>query len=373
MRGTDKLNRQQIQDATDKLKAQVRVSGNATGASASLKTTEANLAETLKLVRELLRSSTFPEAEFAQVKQQELAEVEAGKSEPEALASLAMNRHMNAQYRRGDVRYAATMDEQIEDLNKVTLEEVRGFYKQFYGPGEGEIAIAGQFDPAQVEPLVKQLFADWKSPAHYEHVPDNYTKVAAANEKIETPEKANSLFLADIGFAMNDEAADYPALMIANAIFGGSTNSRLFSRIRVKDGLSYGAGSQLDVQVKDTSASLAAYAISAPQNTPKVETDFEDELQKAITVGFTQDELDKAKKTWLDQQAISRADEAGIGRRLAGLQHWGRTFDWQAQLEAKVSALTLDQINAAFRKYADPKALVIVKGGDFKKSGAYQQ
>jgi zinc protease len=373
MRGTEKLNRQQIQDAADKLKAQISVSGSASGAKASVKTVEANLGESLKLVQQILRTPAFPEAEFAQVKQQELAEVESGKSDPQMLTSVALNRRLNPQYARGDVRYVATLDEQIEDLNKVTLDEVRSFYKQFYGPGQGEITVSGQFDPAQIEALAKELFADWKSPAHYERVADTYTKLAASNDKIETPDKQNSLFLTANAFSANDESSDYPALILANAIFGGSTNSRLFTRIRVRDGLSYGAGSELSIPTKDDSAALLSYAISAPQNTPKVETDFLDELQKAVTTGFTQDELDKAKKTWLDQQAISRADEASIGRQLQRLERWGRTFDWQAQLEAKVSAVTLDQINAAFRKYVDPKTLVIVKGGDFKKAGAYQQ
>ncbi len=155
-------------------------------------------------------------------------------------------------------------------------------------------------------------------------------------------------------------------------IFGGTTNSHLFLRIRVKDGLSYSAGSYVSIPTKDDSASFGAYAIAAPQNTPKVEADFKEELNKVIKDGFTQDELDKAKRTWLDEQAVRRADEANIGRQLQSLQRWDRTMEWQAKLEALVSALTLDQINAAFRKYLNESELVIVKGGDFKKVGVYQ-
>lgn len=373
MRGTQKKTRQQIQDATDKLKAQISVSGSATGASGAVRTTEANLAESLKLVRELLREPSFPEAEFAQVKQQQLAELESGKSDPQHLASITLRRKMTPQYKYGDVRYAYTIDEEMAEVNKVTLDQVQDFYKNFYGAGAGEVVVSGQFDPAQVQALVQQLFGDWKSAAKYEHVPSTYVKVAASNEKIETPDKQNSLFLADTVFQMNNDAPDYAALTIANTIFGGTTNSRLFRRIRVKDGLSYGAGSNLNVPTHDDAASLNIYAISAPQNTPKVEAAFADELGKALKDGFTQEELDKAKKTWLDEQAVRRAEEASVGRQLQSLQRWNRTFEWQARLEAQVSALTLDQVNAAFRKHVDPAAFVIVKGGDFKKAGAYQQ
>jgi len=372
MRGTTQKDRQQIQDATDKLKAQVNVRGTVTGVTASVRTTEANLAESLKLVRELLREPSFPEAEFAQVKQQQLAQIESQKSEPTALASNEMARKTNPQYKRGEVHYVPTFDEETADLNKATLEEVRAFYKQFYGAGEGEVVVSGQFDVAQVEAEVKQLFGDWKSAARYAHVPDHYTAIAASNEKIETPDKQNSLFLTSINFKLNDDSPDLAALKIANAIFGGTTNSRLFQRIRVKDGLSYGAGSSVNIPTVDDAASIDSYAISAPQNTPKVEADFKDELAKALKDGFTQDELDKAKKTWLDAQAVRRADESNIGGQLQSFERWHRTFEWEAKLEAQVAALTLEQVNAAFRKYADPEKLVIVKGGDFKKVGAFQ-
>jgi len=372
MRGTQQKNRQQIQDATDKLKAQIQVSGSATYAFASARTVEANLADTLKLLRELLREPSFPEAEFAQSKQQILASIESGKSEPNSLVRTELNRKMKPQYPRGHVLYEETLDEQMESVNKITLDEVRSFYKQFYGPAEGEVVVSGQFDPAKIEALVKELFGDWKSPSRFERVKETYVAIKPANEKIETPDKQNGLFQAAVAFRLNDDSPDLAALRIANLIFGGSTNSRLFTRIRVKDGLSYGAGSNLSIPTQDEAASLMAYAIAAPQNMPKVEAAFTDELSKALKDGFTQDELTKAKKTWLDEQALSRADEANLGRQLRSLQRWNRTMEWQAALEAKVAALTLDQVNAAFRKYIDPNAVVIVKGGDFKKVGVFQ-
>ena len=105
-----------------------------------------------------------------------------------------MSRHFNARYPRGDVRYVSTIDEQIEDVKKVTLDDVRKFYTQFYGAGEGEIVISGQFDPAQMQKLVTELFGDWKSASRYERIPNPYDKVAAINHKIETPDKQNALF-----------------------------------------------------------------------------------------------------------------------------------------------------------------------------------
>jgi len=372
MRGTTKKNRQQIQDETDRLKAQINVYGSVDGVSASIRTRDANLADSLRFTRELLREPSFPETEFEEIRQQRVAGAESGKTEPNTLTPLDLNRHLNAEYKRGDTRYVSTIDEQIEDLKKVTLDETRKFYKEFYGPGEGEIVISGQFDPAAMKKLVTELFGDWKSPAHYERILDMYEKASAINDKIETPDKQNALFLTGMTMQMNDEDPDYAALTIAGTVFGGNANSRLFQRIRVKDGLSYGAYGGFQIPTKDNGARFSTSAIAAPQNMPKVEVDFNEELTHALKDGFTDDEVQKAKKTWLDQRSQARTEDGSMANTLMARERWGRTLMWDAKLEAAVAALTADQVNAAFRKHVDPAAISIVKGGDFKKVGAFQ-
>ena len=163
------------------------------------------------------------------------------------------------------------------------------------------------------------------------------------------------------------------ALLIAGMVFGGSPNSRVFQRIRVKDGLSYGASAGFSVPTKDDGGRFTAFAIAAPQNMPKVEAAFQEELAKALKDGFTADEVEKAKKTWLDERSVARAEEASVANLLMQRARWGRTMDWDAKLEAAVAALTLQQVNEAFRAHVDAAGLSIVKGGDFKKAGAYQQ
>lgn len=372
MRGTKTKTRQQIQDETDRLKAQIYVYGNAESASANIRTLDANLADSLRFARELLREPSFPESEFEQIRQQYIASAENGKTEPTTLAYLEVNRHFNAQYRRGDVRYTPTLEEEIEDLKKVTLADARQFYTQFYGPGEGEIVVSGQFEPAQVQKLVTELFGDWKSPSHYERIKSPYRDVESINQKIETPDKQNAIFLARMPMKMNDADPDYPALTIAGMVFGGSPNSRLFLRIRVKDGLSYGAGAQFYVPTNDDDGTLFGQAIAAPQNTPKVEAAFKEELARALKDGFTDEEVAKAKKAWLDERSVQRAEESAVAGILINRERWNRTLQWDAKLEAAVAALTTQQVNDAFRRHVAPTAITIVKGGDFKKAGAYQ-
>jgi zinc protease len=223
-----------------------------------------------------------------------------------------------------------------------------------------------------VQKLVTELFGDWKSATPYARVTTPYQKVETINRKIETPDKQNALFLVGMNLKMTDEDPDYPALTIAGMVFGGSPNSRLFQRIRVKDGLSYGASAGFSMPTKDDGGRLFGSAIAAPQNMPKVEAAFNEELARAMKDGFTADEVEKAKKAWLDQRSVSRAEEASVASLLMSRERWGRTLDWDAKLEAAVAALTPQQVNAAFLRHVVPAEVSIVKGGDFKKVGAFQ-
>src|SRR5207253_2220673 len=116
----------------------------------------------------------------------------------------------------------------------------------------------------------------------------------------ETPDKQNAFFIGASRIKMTDEDPDYPAMIIANYVFGGGVGtSRLWGRLREKEGFSYGAGSQMMIPTKTDNGMLLGYAIYAPQNGPKLENAFQKELSKVLQNGFTAEEVENAKKSWL--------------------------------------------------------------------------
>ena len=371
MRGTKNKSRQQIQDEMDKLKARINVGGGPSGVSATIETTEANLPGALKLVAEVLRQPSFPENEFEPVRQQRLAGLEGMKSEPQMMAIVAFQRHVS-RYPKGDVRYVGTIEEQIDDFKKVTLDEARGFYNQFYGASDAEFIASGQFDKAAITKLASELFGDWKSPLPYKRVTNPYRKVEPTNIKIEAPDKQNAMFVSGTALRMTDEDPDYAAVLFANYMLGGSGASHLFKRIRDKEGLSYGVGSQVMAPAKDDGGMFIGFAISAPQNSPKVEVSFKDELTRVLKEGFTAEEIAAAKKSWLQEQQVQRSQDQMLVRTLSSLEQFSRTMKFRGDVEAKVEALTPEQINEAFRRHIDPAALSVIKAGDFKKAGVFQ-
>jgi zinc protease len=368
MRGTAKRTRQQIKDEFDRMKASVMVGGDLDSASARITTTRENLPAVLDLVAEILKEPSFPQNEFEQLKQQQLAGIERMKTEPQMIASTEFRRHRN-NYPKEDVRYVPTLEESIERIKAVTLDDVKAFHKDFYGASKGEISIIGDFDKEAAQKQIASLLGGWKSPRPFKEIERKYQPVPAKAEAFETPDKANAFWIAGVAFQMKDNDPDYPALLLGNYIFGGSAlGSKLFTRIRNKEGLSYGVGSQMMAPAKDDAAMFAAFAISSPANAPKVEASFKDELKKALTEGFTAEEVEAAKKSWAQQEQVQRAEDANLAAALSALGYLDRTMKWEADMEAKVMALTPAQIKAAMAKHLDPAKFSFFRAGDFKKA-----
>ncbi|MDJ1501910.1 pitrilysin family protein [Xanthocytophaga agilis] len=369
MRGTEKHTRQQIQDELDKLKARVYVYGGADKCVVNIETLRENLPAVLKLVSEFIQTPNFPVEEWEKLKQEKLAQIEEQKSDPQSIAYTELNRYINP-FPKSDPRYNFTFDEQIAELNALTIDQIKQFHKDFYGASNANLAISGDFDEKEIKDLVTQSLANWKSPKPYSRLTRTYQDIAAINKSFETPDKANAMFFAQVKLPINDNDPDYPALLLGNEILGGGfLNSRLATRIRQKDGISYGVGSYAFAdQSEDKIGGWGAYAIYAPENAGKLEVAFQEEIKKVLTEGFTKQEIEEAKKGWLQNNQVSRAQDGYIAGKLEDNLTYNRTFKWDEEFENKVKALTPEQINAIMKKYIDPSKISIVKAGDFEKA-----
>ena len=368
MRGTQKHTRQQLQDELDKLKVQMAANAADNDANLNVTTVRASIVPALRLAAEVLRQPAFVETEFEQIRQTSLGRTEGILKEPNALAPLALRRHL-IRYPAGDPRAVTTFEEDIANTKKLTLADVKKFYSDFFGASNAELAIVGDFDPAEVRKVVEEELGAWKSPAPYQLVLRKRDAVSPANQMIETPDKANAVFMAGFTLSMNQDDPDYPALLFANRMLGGDLKSRLWRRIREKEGFSYGVGSALVASARSPFAQFMVQATAVPQNIPKVEDAFKDELAKVLKDGFSDEEVAAAKKSYLDERMLSRTQDAGLARTLAQNEQFGWTMAREADLDRKISALSTAQINAAAKKYLDPAAVSYFKAGDFKKAG----
>ena len=358
-RGTSQYNRVALTDAFERLRM--------TGGPHQFETTRANLPDALRLAAQVLKSPSFPAAEFAQLRAQMLVAIEASRSEPQALAARALARHFNT-WPRGDVRYEGSIDDDLADTRAATLEQVQAFHRDFYGAAPAELAIVGDFDADAIVPVIEQLFGAWQPVTPVAPVLRRHDVVAPQRFALDTPDKENGVYMARHNLDLHIDDADYPALMIANYIFGeGGLKSRLLDRIRQKDGLSYGGGSQLAAGELDRAGAFTISAIAAPHNLARLEKAVGEALAMALKGGFSQAELAGAKSGLLQQRLQNRADDGVLAAGWTSYLYRNKTFEWSAAFEQRLLAVTLPQLNAAFRKAIDPAKLTVVTAGDSKK------
>ena len=365
MRGTTRRSRQEISDELDRLKAQGGVDGNVLSASGFFTTVRENLAAVLGLAGEILREPAFDPDEFEVLREERLAAIEPQRSEPEGLVLQAFNRHL-IRFPEAHPRYWATYEEQIERLNAASVDDARTFWSTFYGAEGGAISVVGDFDPDETLAVLEEVFAGWEAPEPYEHVPDPYVEVETVAMDIETPDKANAWMAAVTTFQMRDDDPRYPALRMADFMLGGGfLNSRLTNRIRQEEGLSYGVGSLTTVPSFDDRGVFLGYAIFAPENAEEVVEAFRDELSRALEHGFTQEELDAAKRGYLDAQQSGRSNDLGLASQLSNNLFLDRGMSFIEAQEAAFEALTLEEVNRALGDYVPLENISIFRGGDF--------
>lgn len=365
-KGTKSKTRQQIKDEFDKLKAQVNFSSTGNAIVANVQTTRENLMPALALVAEVLREPSFPQTEFDEMMRQQLQGIESQKSEPTALAITRFQQKITP-YPKGHPLETKSIDETIADLKTLTNAQVSAVYRELVGATYGDIAVSGDFDAAQVTAWAQSTFDGWKSPKPFQRLERKFFDVPQFTESIETPDKANAFFLAGQNLKIRDDSPEYAALTMGNFVLGGGfLNSRLATRIRQKDGISYGVGSGLQAQALDSVGTWQANAIYAPENVLRLETAFGEEVGRILSEGITAQELEAARSAWLQQRQQGRSSDAQLVAMLSNQVTNNRTMSFEAQLDDKVRSLTAEQVNAALKKHINLAKISTVKAGDFK-------
>ncbi len=364
--GTDTRDRQQIRDRLDALQAELSVAPAAGGVNVGIATKREHLPAVIALLGAILRRPAFPPAVLEEQRSQALTGVEQQHKEPEALASNAIERHAN-RHPRGDVRHARSFDEMVEDIRSARVEQLREFHRRFYGGSHAEFGASGDMDTAAVKAALEAAFGDWTSPLPYRRVSDPFMAVPPARMIVAAPDKQNANMAAFLPMPLTDESPDYAALTLANHLLGGGGSSRLWTRIREKEGLSYGVYSYVVWNPDEPNSPWQAGAIFAPQNRAKVEAAFREEIARALKEGFTASELEEAKRGLISTRRLSRAQDSRLAAGLAGNLRLGRTFALSQKVDDALAAATLEQVNEALRKHLRLQEIVFAFAGDFKE------
>lgn len=365
-RGTKNRTRQEIQDELDILKARLSTGTSLGNLSVSWETKREMHGDLLKLMREILREPIFPEAELEIIKNNTKQSLESSMVDPQGITFRTLTRLLNP-HPKDSIHYIPTFEESLERLGKVTRDDVVKIYNEQIGGTIGELAIVGDFDPDATTKQLEAIFGDWKAKTPYKRIPDVIVEAKAAKESINTPDKENAVYGAAFRFAMDDTHADYAAIELGNYILGVGFTSRLMDRLRQKEAWSYGCGSQLSVGSKDKVSQFLIYAFCNPEVIDKVDQGAVEELNKLLKKGITEEELKLAKTAYLDEMKVERGKDASLASILREGLYLDRTMAYHADLEKKIAAVTVQDVNRAMAAHLHSDRLVTVRAGDFQK------
>ncbi|MBT5926648.1 MAG: insulinase family protein [Verrucomicrobia bacterium] len=368
MRGSDNYSFQEIKDKLDALKANVSMSAGEHGSSLAIRfqTDHDHLVELIAFIGETLSNPTFPEDEFTVLKQQQLTSMQGMLSDPQQLLFRRLRQRLNP-FDEDSIHHVPDLSVLIKRMEALTLEDVQSFYKKQYGAGHARFSIVGDMDESKVLKALQDAFSHWNPDSTFERIGKQLLPSIKVDEWIETPDKKMAVVAAGATLAMDDTDGRYPALLLANYVLGGFAESRLFNRLRQKDGLSYGAYSSFSARPLDQVAALSAMAICAPENAEKAQIALHEELDRWLSEPIPDEELEAAKQSWETSQKNSLANDPAVASELANGLYLGRTMLFDKHINDRIQKLSSDEILKALQSAFQPDIFVRIKAGDLKQ------
>jgi zinc protease len=168
---------------------------------------------------------------------------------------------------------------------------------------------------------------------------------------------------------MNLKNPDYPALVMANEILGsgGFLSARIPMRLREKEGISYSAGSFMDIPITNDVAYWIYYAFLNPAKKNAVEVAAKEEISKALKDGFTAEELKTNLVSWLNERKTKLGNDTTLMGLTNAYLQYNIPLDDYDTLETKIKALKVEEVNAVLKKYISLDKMTSVYAGDFNK------
>ena len=362
---TKNLSKEELSSKLAALKTEISVALSIDGASITITTTKESFAEAMKLAAEMLRTPFVDDATLQDFVRRTRDQINSTRDEPQVIFQQQIPLMLLPE---GDPRRGRTPDEHIAELDKLTVDALLAFHREFLGAGGMTGGIVGDVDPKDVEALLHPIVDDWKAARPGVFEPNLAVDQLVKNEAhVETPGKPTAFTVLLQPIRLSSTSPDYPALSAAgSALFEDMMASRIPKKVRGEKALSYATGGAVVADLRGDFGMVVLYTMTNPENASKALDIIRAELAEALKSGITAKELSAFKKSYKNRVAQSRSDDAAIAGAIVSLQLAGRDFTlWQSVDEASAK-LTLDDVNAALRKYVDPAKMGLVQVGDFE-------
>lgn len=320
--------------------------------------TTPKLPQALGLLAEVVRQPDFAPAELERARTQALDDLRLSLSRPAALASLAAARGVF-----GEGAYGHSRGGTPASLARIGRADVLRLHAALYRPDNAILILAGDITPAQAQQLAQASFGDWPKPA----TPLPVRTAGKAASRVPAVLLIDQRGAGQAGVVAAHAApprgdGDYYVGTVANAVLGGSYSARLNEEIRIKRGLSYGAGSSL-MPRRDTGLWLATAQTKNPSAAQVVELML-GEFRRLGDSRVGADELAARKATLIGGYGRSLETTAGLAEQVGELAVYGVPLDEVGKYIARVQAVTPKQIEKYAGRHLDAGAGTVVVVGD---------
>ena len=314
-----------------------------------------NLAALLGLVATVLTEPAYPGDDVAVERDRLVERLVIARSRPGVVASEALARRM-----WGEHPYALDLPEP-DAVTATTAAQLRALHTERVRPDGAVLIVVGDVSPARVLDQVHRALEPWTGSPRAGRVPRLPAAEPAPTLLVDRPGSVQSS-LRWGGAALPRTDPGYPALQLANLIFGGYFSSRWTENLREDKGYTYGPHSRIDHHVLGSTLSLEAEVATEVTAPAILETRYE--LGRLASLPVTAAELDAVRQYAIGTLALSTATQAGLASTLAGLSAFGLGLDWVTGHPARLQAVTVEDVSAAAARFFAPARLLDVVVGD---------
>ena len=210
--------------------------------------------QAMEILADVVRRPTFKSEEVERLRQQYLDNVTLALSDPGSIG-----RFVAARVVFGDSPYGHPVSGTTESLTRITPAEISKMHARYYRPDNAILVFGGDVTAKDAFAFATRYFGDWQKPTTplpaVEPAKQGGEAKLGRIVVIDKPDAGQAaVFLARTGINRNDP--DYFRGIVSNSVLSGYSG-RLNQEIRIKRGLSYGAGSVLDTR-RDVGPFLAS-------------------------------------------------------------------------------------------------------------------
>lgn len=306
----------------------------------------------LELLAEVILQPAFPNHAFDHEREVQLAKIRARKDDLLTRALLAMRRSLF-----GAAGYGLDTLGTEASLARLAVEDVQRFHRQWAVPNNCVLAVFGDIDPETVHKTVEKALRHWSCDAeaaprlvqHPPRQPRSPERIREAHDK-----RQAVLVMGWPGVRLDSD--DRFALELIQELCS-DLGSRLFLRVREKLGLAYYVGAQNFMGLSP--GYFAFYAGTEPSKISRVERELRAEAALLRDRGVTPDELQRAKAKLLGQKKIARQELGSLAQQAALDELYGLGYANFDTEDARIEAVTLEEIRTVAARYLDPNRYVL--------------